>query len=235
MTTMRRISYEEVDTSPSTIEKEAKYIACDLGEVNLWGNHCFDGIIDKYDNYRFDDHIDEMRNEMRCQSYSHIIFKIVFIIDENPREFILFSAVLEIPNWEEIEYKTSTIYNDTKEREKIIDDLLKNKLYGKVYIRAEMETKFYIQTELNSNIPYEENDDPYEEIEEEGYEDDENQIPAIIETSFSADFCSICLTNIPNILNFPCLHLSVCESCETKGRLINCSICRKRIERKVKI
>ena len=66
-------------------------------------------------------------------------------------------------------------------------------------------------------------------------EEDELEIPPIIETGFASDNCIICCVGKPNILNFPCLHISHCESCEEKGRFINCSICRKKIQRKVKI
>ena len=73
-------------------------------------------------------------------------------------------------------------------------------------------------------------------LEDEDEESDEEiQIPPIIENSFSLDNCIICLNNKPNILNIPCLHLSLCEECEKIGRFINCSICRKEIKRKVKI
>ena len=120
------------------------YIGYDLGNNNLWGNKTFDGILDKYNNYRFEEHINNLRDEFDCQSYSSILFSIRFIINEIERKFFLFTAIMEIPDRNEIEYSTSTIYEDTEEREKIVNDLLKNNLYDRVYIQAEMDVKFYI-------------------------------------------------------------------------------------------
>ena len=134
---------------------------------------------------------------------------------------------MEIPDRNEIEYSTSTIYEDTEEREKKVNDLLKNNIYDKVFIRAEMDIKFYINRSLDIINQYEDEFD-------EGYDDDESP-PVIVELPFIADNCSICLSNIPNILFLPCLHQYVCSQCEEIGKLLKCSVCRKKIERKVKI
>ena len=115
---MERTEYNELHTSATTIEKEAIYISEDLGD-----NKTFDGIIDKYNSYRFEEHIDNIRGEFECQSYSHIIFSIQFIINENSRKFLLFTAILQIPNRNEIEYTTSTIYDETENQERIVNDL----------------------------------------------------------------------------------------------------------------
>ena len=223
---MKRTEYRELYTSASSIEKEAIYISEDLGN-----NKTFDGILGKYNNYRFEEHINNIRSEFNYQSYSSVIFKIIFLINENSREFFLFTAILQIPNWEEIEYTTSSIYEEMEDREKIVNDLLKNNLYDKVYIKAEMDIKFYIHRRLDIMNQYEEE---IEELFDEGYDDDESP-PAIIESPFISDNCSICLSAIPNILNIPCLHLSVCSECKEVGKLLKCLVCRKKIERKVKI
>ena len=223
---MERTEYNELYTSASTIEKEAIYISEDLGD-----NKTFDGIVDKYNSYRFEEHINNIRNEFNCQSYSHIIFSIEFIINENSHKFLLFSAILQIPNRNEIEYTSSTIYDETENQERIVNNLLKNNLYDKVYIKAEMDIKFYIHRRLDIMNQYEEE---LEELFDEGYDDDDSP-PVIVESPFISDNCSICLSAIPNILNIPCLHLSVCSECEEVGKLLKCSVCRKKIERKVKI
>ena len=59
--------------------------------------------------------------------------------------------------------------------------------------------------------------------------------PVIIESPFISDNCLVCLSAKPDILNIPCLHLSICHKCEETGKLLRCLICRKKIERKVKI
>ena len=219
---MERIEYNETYYSASTIEKEAIFISEDLGDIKT-----FDGILDKYNSYRFEEHINNIRNEFDCQSYSSILFSIRFIINEIERKFFLFTAIMEIPDRNEIEYSTSTIYEDTEEREKIVNELLKNNIYDKVFIRAEMDIKFYINRSLDILNQYEDEFD-------EGYDDDESP-PVIVELPFIADNCSICLSNIPNILFLPCLHQSVCHHCEEIGKLVKCSVCRKKIERKIKI
>ena len=155
------------------------------------------------------------------------MFTIIFLINEEEKKFFLFTSILEIPDRTEIEYTTSTIYEDVEEREKIINDLLKYNLYDKVFVRAEMDIKFYKNRSLDILNQYQEEDD-------EGYSDDESP-PAIIESSFISDNCSVCLSTKPDILNIPCLHLSICHKCEEIGKLLRCAVCRKKIERKVKI
>ena len=227
---MHRTEYVETDTTPTTIEKEAIYIGLDLGNNDLYGNKCF-FILEKYNNYRFEEHIRSLRDEFGCQSYSSILFSIIFMINENEKKFFLFTAILEIPDRDEIEYSTSTIYEDTESRENVVDELLKNNLYDRVFIKAEMSTKFYINRSLDIMNQYEEE---VENLFDEGYDEDESP-SVIVEIPFISDNCSICLSAIPNILNIPCLHLSVCSQCEEIGKLIKCSVCRKKIERKVKI
>ena len=221
---MELAEYNEIHESATTIEKEAIFIT-----ENLGNNKTFEAILDKYNNYRFTEHIDFLRNDLECQSYSSILFTINFMINGNERKFFLFTGILEIPDRTEIEYTTSTIYEDVEEREKIINNLLKYNLYDKVFIRAEMDIKFYKNRSLDIQNQYQEEFD-------EGYSDDDEETdPAIIELPFISDNCSICLSEKPNILNIPCLHLSVCSSCEEIGKLLKCSVCRKKIERKVKI
>ena len=220
---MERTEYNETYHSATTIDKEAIFISEDLGDIKK-----FDDILDKYNTYRFEEHINNIRNEFDCQSYSTILFSILFKINENcDRKFFLFTATMEIPDRNEIEYSTTTIYEDTEEREKIVNELLKNNNYDKVFIRAEMDIKFYIHRSLDILNQYEDEFD-------EGYDDDESP-PVIVELPFIADNCSICLSNIPNILFLPCLHQSVCHHCEEIGKLVKCSVCRKKIERKIKI
>ena len=222
---MELAEYNEIHESATTIEKEAIFITENLGD-----NRTFDAILNKFNNYRFAEHLDFLRSDNNCQSYSSILFTIIFLINHNERKFFLFTGILEIPDRTEIEYTTSTIYEDVEEREKIINDLLKYNLYDKVFIRAEMDIKFYKNRSLDIQNQYQD-----EEFDEGYSDDDEETNPAIIESSFISDNCTICLSAVPNILNIPCLHLSVCHKCEEIGKLLRCAVCRKKIERKVKI
>ena len=220
---MELAEYNEIDESASTIKKKAIFITEDLGN-----NKTFQSILDKFSDYRFTEHIDFLRNDHECQSYSSILFSINFTKNGDETNYFLFTAILEIPDRTEVEYTTSTMYENVRERETIVDGLLKYKLYDKVIVKAEMEIKFYKNRSLDILDQYQD-----EESEEE-YSDDESP-PAIIESSFISDNCSVCLSMKPNILNIPCLHLAICRSCEETGNLLRCVVCRKKIERKIKI
>ena len=220
---MELTEYNEIDESASTIKKEAIFIT-----ENLGNDKTFQSILDKFNDYRFTEHIDFLRNDHECQSYSSILFTINFTINGNERKFFLLTAILEIPDRTEVEYTTSTMYEDVEEREKIVNDLLKYKLYDKVIVKAEMDIKFYKNSSLDILDQYQD-----EEFDE-GYNDDESP-PAIIESSFISDNCSVCLSMKPDILNIPCLHLAICYKCEEIGKLLRCVVCRKKIERKIKI
>ena len=220
---MELTEYNEINETASTIEKEAIFITEDLGN-----DKTFESILDKFNNYRFTEHIDFLKNDHECQSYSSILFTINFTTNGNERKFFLFTATLEIPDRTEIEYTTSTMYEDVEERETIVNGLLKYKLYDKVIVRAEMEIKFYKNRSLDILDQYQ--DEEFGEV----YSDDESP-PAIIESSFISDNCSVCLSMKPDILNIPCLHLAICHKCEEIGKLLRCVVCRKKIERKIKI
>ena len=233
---MRRVKYEEVERNIASVSYVSEFIYDDIGE-----NKTYDGIIDKFKNFNFENEegniIGELKSEFECVSYSNLVFFLYFEKQDNTNDFVmLFSATLEITSYDEDPIYNFNFCEDeelVREKRKYINDEIKYGNSKNQYINIMMNTKFYFNQRLN-NDNGEYDDEEYNDYNSTD-EDDDNRIPAIIETPFSADFCSICLTNIPNILNFPCLHLSVCDNCETQGRLVNCSVCRKRIERKVKI
>ena len=222
---MQRVSYEEVDRSYFNVDKDAELIFEDIGEEKT-----YEAIVNKFKNFRFEEQfINELKEEFDCQSRSHIVFGINFKISENFIDFyLLLTMTLDIPNRDEAEYEVFPILSDTQNDKRRINELLEINQYEKVYVSAKMNTKFFIQRGLDIMNQYEEE---VEELFDEGYESP----PAIVESPFISDNCSICLSAIPNILNIPCLHLSVCSSCEELGKLVKCSVCRKKIERKVKI
>ena len=228
MTTMRRISYEEVDRTHFYVEKKSTFIFEDIGE-----NKTYEGVVNKFKNFRFEEEfINELKEEFECQSRSHLAFGINFKINEGFNDYyLLLSMTLDIPNRDEVEYEAFPILSDTLDEDKRVNDLFKNNTYEKVYVTASMSTKFSIQRGLDIMNQYEEE---MEELFDEGYDDNETP-PVTIETPFISDNCSICLSNIPNIIFFPCLHQSVCSECEEVGKLLKCSVCRKKIERKIKI
>ena len=216
---MERTEYNELNESPTTIEKQAIYFS-----DNLNGNN-FKEILNYYNSYHFDDHLDTIRNEYGCQSYSTIVFTINFLVKGAVKKFIISTAIIEIPDWNEVSYNNYPIGDeDVEESEKTINELLKKNY--KTFIKAEMIIKFYINRSLDIIDQY--------NIEEEEELFDEGE-PPIIESCFISDNCSVCLSSKPNILNLPCLHLSICHRCEEIGKLLRCLVCRKKIERKMKI
>ena len=178
--------------------------------------------INKFKDFTLEEYEDELKNE-GYQSYSNIIFFLRYKDDFS----VLFTMNLEIVNnipeymYHFNEYETNNI---TEENINNMLDKYKDSQEN-LYIEICMTTKFYRFLSFYDNLESDEDEESDEEI----------QIPPIIENSFSSDNCLICLNHKPNILNFPCLHLSLCEECEKIGRFLNCSICRKEIKRKVKI
>ena len=73
---MIRESYELLTDTPSSKEKEAIYTSEDLSD------NTFMGIINKYKNYRFEEHIEMLRDEFDCQSYSHISFYLEYKVND---------------------------------------------------------------------------------------------------------------------------------------------------------
>ena len=174
----------------------------------------YDDVKNKFINFTLDEEYENELKDEGYQSLSHILFHLCYSGDST----FLFSATIEITDDNPI-YTFHFKENDFED----FYSFLSNYKDKELYIFMGMSSTFYRQRALREEF--------------ENYEDDneENQIPVIIENSFSSNNCTVCLNNHPNILNFPCLHLSLCEECEKIGRFINCSICRRKIKRKVKI
>ena len=215
---MIRESYELLTENPNSKEKKALYSSDDLGD------NTFMGIINKYRNYRFEEHIESLRAEFDCQSHSHISFYLEYKVNDFCQNINLFCATMGIFNREEIDYFVNIGEDIAEIREPIVDDLLKNK-YAKNHVKAIVCTKFYINRSLDLEDQYE-----TEELEEEPL-----AFSLPVETPFTTDKCCICLTEKPDIILVPCLHKTVCLQCEEKGKLTTCPTCRLMIIRKIKI
>ena len=176
--------------------------------------------INKFRNFTLEEYEDELKNE-GYQSYSNIIFFLRHKDDFS----VLFTMNLEIVNnIPEYMYHFNEYETNNVTEENINNMLNKYKdTQENLCLEIHMSSKFYRFLSFYDNLESDED------------EEESQMIPAIIENSFSSDNCIICLKTKPNILNFPCLHLSLCEECEKIGRFLNCSICRKEIKRKVKI
>ena len=210
---MIRESYELLTETPSSKEKEAIYTSEDLSD------NTFMGIVNKYKNYRFEEHIEMLRDEFNCQSYSYILFYLDYKVNDLNEHITLFCATMEIFNREEIEYFV-IFCDDIETREPIVNKFLKTK-YAKNHIKAKVNTKFFLNRSLDLENQYEaEEPTPF-------------SLP--VEIPFANDKCCICLTEKPDIILVPCLHKTVCLQCEEKGKLTTCPTCRVIINRKIKI
>ena len=145
---MIRESYELLTETTYSKEKKAIYSSDDLDD------NTFMGIINKYKNYRFEDHIESLRDEFGCQSYSHISFYLEYKVNDFCQKINLFCATMEIFNREEVDYFINISDDVTEIREPIVDDLLKNK-YAKNHVKAIVNTKFYLNRSLDLENQYE--------------------------------------------------------------------------------
>ena len=214
---MIRESYELIEENlDSSKEKKALYSSDDLAD------NTFMGIINKYRDYRFEEHIESLKAEFNCQSNSHISFYLEYKVNDFCQHINLFCATMVIDR-EGIEYRVDIADDIAEVREPIVDDLLKNK-YAKNHVKALVFHKFYINRSL-------EGDDP--EVDDQEEEPEAFSLP--VETPFTNDKCCICLTEKPDIILSPCLHKTVCLQCEEKGKLTTCPTCRLMITRKIKI
>ena len=220
---MELTEYNEINETSTIIKKEAIFISEDLSNFKT-----FEEIVDKFYDYRFTEHIDFLRNDHDCQSHSSILFSINIKHGGTEIRKPLFFAKLEIFNRTEVDYITSTMFDDVRDTESYIDGYLMFKDHDKMVVKAKMEIKFYKNRSLDIL-------DQYEYVESDNDEYSNADEPVIIESAFTLDNCSVCLSKKPNILNIPCLHLAICCSCEEEGNLLRCVVCRKRIVRKIKI
>ena len=198
-------------------------VLAEKGEYQLFYNKdelkSYDDIKNYFKNFKLDEVYEKELTGADYESISY--FKFYLHAEENIFLFhIKLDLTLDTPDTYETLYPSTDTQDELRK--------LLTQYDGKYPIILKYETVFYKTLRLEYEF-----DGEYEEYEE--YEEDELEIPPIIETGFASDNCIICCVGKPNILNFPCLHISHCESCEEKGRFINCSICRKKIQRKVKI
>ena len=186
------------------------------GEYQIFYNEneikSYDDIKNYFKNFKLGE---VYESELKEDGYENITYLRFFLHAEE--DIFLFLIKLDISLNRDVIYET--IYPSTNTQDELRE--LVNQYDGKYPIILKYETDFYKTLRL--------------EYEEENDEEEDYEVAPIIETGFASDNCIICCVGKPNILNFPCLHISHCESCEEKGRFINCSICRKEIQRKVKI
>ena len=179
----------------------------------------YDVVTNHFINFKIDREYDNFLTDQGDHSLSYLKFNLCDNTDEE--NFVcLFSITIET----DPVINPTYIYYFREDIESFNDFLTENPNLKNFHININMETTFYFNLDIEEN---------YDEDESEN-ENDIEIIP-IIEDVFRIEECSVCLTNTPNIINIPCLHLSICQKCEEKGKFKKCITCRKSINRKIKI
>ena len=82
----------------------------------------------------------------------------------------------------------------------------------------DIEGNYFVSIEVTAMVitDYDSNDE----------DEDEEQLRKTITESE----CIICYENKPNMLYLECLHLCVCNVCDTKGRFRKCPLCRTKLK-----
>ena len=174
----------------------------------------YDVVKNHFTNFKIDREYDNFLTDQGNHSLSYLTFKLCKNADEE-NWICLFSITIEtdpIIGSTYVYYFREDFNNSFPGT--INDFLIENPDLENFNITIEMETTFYLHLTNEPN---------YDEV-----------VP-VIEDVFKIEECSVCLTNTPNIINIPCLHLSICQECEEKGKFKKCVTCRKSIDRKILI
>ena len=209
-----------IEETPST----KKYVADFLYEgldTKLITN--YDVIREHFANFTIDEEFNNFLTDQGSHSLSYLRFSLCKNVNGNPgeEEWIYFlSLTIETdpiidPTYQYHFREDPTVFNSFLEENPNLENFR---------IGIEMETTFYLHLTNEPN---------YDEVESEN--EDYIEIIPVIEDVFKIEECSVCLTNTPNIINIPCLHLSICQECEEKGKFKKCVTCRKSINRKILI
>ena len=199
-----------------------------------------------FSRYKFNEFIDDLRNEYDCQVRCHCTYYLKISNETSDLYFgsFLFST-LEIVDRNEPSFLTFPSFDNQRQQ---INCILQHKLYKQVKVCVVMEIKFLLFNSLDELTDYERAEQyigrPLTEYEreqideryDEGFEMEEpTAFSCPVEKPFTTDKCCICLTEKPDVILVPCLHKTVCLQCEERGKLTTCPTCRLKINRKIKI
>ena len=94
------------------------------------------------------------------------------------------------------------------------------------------ENKYYsnFEVEGNFNIYIDASTVWWEDYNSEDEDEDEDEDEEPIRKTITETECIICFENKPNIIFSECMHLCVCNICDSKGRFSKCPLCRTKIK-----
>ena len=137
-----------------------------------------------------------------------------YIIEDQPASESSYRLSVGIIENDELKYKHiySCFYNNIRDR---------ISWENKYNDNFDIEGNFFLCIDVNAMvIPDYDSDDDYDEV-----EDNKPARKTILEQE-----CVICFENKSNILYLDCLHVCVCNVCDSKGRFNKCPLCRTKIK-----
>ena len=142
-----------------------------------------------------------------------------YIIEDQPASESSYRLSVGIIENDELKYKHiySCFYNNIRDR---------ISWENKYNDNFNIEGSFFVCIDVNAMVipDYDSNDD--DEV-----EDNKPARKTILEQE-----CVICFENKSNILYLDCLHVCVCNVCDSKGRFNKCPLCRTKIKnQKIKL
>ena len=200
-----------------------------------------------FSRYKFNEFIDDFRNEYDCRVRCHCTYylKISNGINYLYSGVFLFST-LEIDDRNEPSFLAiPPPFDDRGNQISQINSILQHELYTKVKVCVDMGIRFllfysleltaYERAEQHMGRPLTDYEREQLEDLEADFDSDYDETSKPVKSPFVTDKCCICLTEKPEIVLVPCLHKSVCLQCEEKGKLTKCPTCRRMIAKKIKI
>ena len=94
------------------------------------------------------------------------------------------------------------------------------------------ENKYYsnFEVEGNFNIYIDVSTIWWEDYNSKDEDEDEDEDEEPTRKTISEPECIICFEKTPNILYLECMHLCICNVCDSKGRFNKCPLCRTKIK-----
>ena len=139
-----------------------------------------------------------------------------YIIEDQLTQESSYKLSAVIKENDEIKYKHiySCFYNNVRDRiswENKYDD------------NFSIEGNFFLCIDVSAMVipDYDSNDDCYDDY----YDDIKPTRKTILEPE-----CIVCLENKSNMLYLDCLHVCVCNVCDSKGKFKKCPLCRTKIK-----
>ena len=145
----------------------------------------------------------------------HIILQYKnYIIEDQPATESSYRLSVGIIENDELKYKHiySCFYNNIRDR---------ISWENKYNDNFNIEGSFFVCIDVNAIVmpDYDSNDD---------YDEDEDNKP--VRKTILEQECVICFENKSNILYLDCLHVCVCNVCDSKGKFKKCPLCRTKIK-----